>query len=228
MSSLENSRELVLSMLRERATLKKKLCAQSHKHFAMLKGILQKIEKEYSAELAKNPDPPRFSISDLGEYEVQLSFGGDTLFFTLHTNVFNFEPTHPIFQTAYVRENPNRAYCGMIQVHNFLYDSIKHQRPLDVGYLIARIFINSEGHFFVEGKRQLGFLYNDFENSKINDVYLRAIVESAMIYAIDLDLLVPPYEQVMSMSVQQKLSRSNNGAFSTGKRVGFKFQFEQG
>jgi hypothetical protein len=228
MSFLENGREMVLGMLREKATLKKSICAQTGGHFNQMKKVLAAIEKEYRAELGKLKDPPRFSFTDMGEYEAQLCFGGDTLFFTRHSNVFTFEPTHPVFQSEYVRENPNRAFCGLIQVHNFLYDSIKQQRPLDVGYLIARIFINDEGHFFVEGKRQLGFLYNDFGTMVLNDVYLRGIVESAMIYAIDLDLLVPPYEQVATISVQQKLSQQHNNAFSTGKRVGFKFQFEQG
>ena len=226
MSFLENGREMVLGMLKNKATLKKKLCSQTHVNFARFKSILQEIEKEYSAELGKLKDPPRFMVSDLGEFEAQLSFGGDTLFFTMHSNVFGFEPTHPIHQTAYVREDPSRAYCGMIQIHNFLYDSIKMQRPLDVGYLIARIFINVEGHFFVEGKRQLGFLYNDFDQAEINDVYIRVIIESAMIYAIDLYLLVPPYEQVQTISVQQKITQLNNRAFSTGKRLGFKFQHE--
>jgi len=226
MSNLENGRELVLGMLRDKATLKKKLCAQTHKNFARFKKILHNLEKEYVDELSQQPDPPRFMVSDLGEFEAQLSFGGDTLFFTMHSNIFSFEPTHSIFQTEYVREDPNRAFCGMIQVHNFLFDSIKQQRPHDVGYLIARIFINIEGHFFVEGKRQLGFLYNDIANAELNDVYIRAIIESAMIYAIDLDLLVPPYEQVQVMSVQQKITQQNNSAFATGKRMGFKFQFE--
>ncbi len=227
MSFLENGKELVLGMLREKATLKKKLCAHTHGHFARFKSILKAMEVDYTAELSKLNDPPRFLVSDNGEYEAQISFGGDTLFFTMHSNVFTFEPTHPIYQTEYVREDPNRAFCGMIQIHNFLYDSIRQQRPLDVGYLIARIFINSEGHFFVEGKRQLGFLYNDFATAELNNVYIQAIIESAMIYAIDLDLLVPPYEQVQTMSVQQKLTQQNNGAFSTDKRMGFKFQFEE-
>lgn len=227
MSFLENGKEMVLGMLREKATLKKKLCAQTHEHFHHFKQVLTQIESEYRAELEKLNDPPRFLVQDHGEFEVQLSFGGDTLFFTMHSNVFSFEPTHPVHQSDYVKEDPSRAYCGLIQIHNFLYDSIKMQRPLDVGYLIARIFINAEGHFFVEGKRQLGFLYNDFANAILNDVYIRGIIESAMIYAIDLDLLVPPYEQVQTMSVQQKLSQQNNAAFATGKRLGFKFQYEQ-
>ena len=120
MSFLENGLEMVLGMLKNKATLKKKLCSQTHVNFARFKSILQEIEKEYSAELGKLKDPPRFMVSDLGEFEAQLSFGGDTLFFTMHSNVFGFEPTHPIHQTAYVREDPSRAYCGMIQIHNFL------------------------------------------------------------------------------------------------------------
>jgi hypothetical protein len=33
---------------------------------------------------------------------------------------------------------------------------------------VARLFLNKDGHFFVQGKRQLGFLYNDLANNPID------------------------------------------------------------
>lgn len=227
MSFLEDGKALVLKQLQEKAVLKQALCVRSSDVFSRFKEILAGLVEEYAAATAEWEKPPRLQLIDKGENEMQLVFGGDILYFTRHTNIFNFEPTHAVHQSDYVKEDESRAYCSVIQVHNFLFDSIDQQRPMDAGYLIARIFFNKEGHFFVEGKRQLGFLYNEFGSAELNDVYIRGIIESAMIYAIDFDLLVPPYEKVQVLSVQQKLAQEGLRAFETGKRVGFKFMAEQ-
>jgi len=108
-------------------------------------------------------------------------------------------------------------------VFNFLSDSIKYERGNDVGYLIARIFINKEKHFFVEGKRQLGFLYNEFEKNKINKKNIRKIIESTVLYTLDFDLLTPPYDEVSQVTLQEKIAETGSSKIKTGKRVGFRF-----
>lgn len=223
---LQTGKELVLELLREKSAIKKEVCSVGNKLFADFKRVIGEMQKEYEGEISDFPNPVRFEVNDKGEFEIELTFAGDILYFTLHTNVFSFEPTHPIWQNPYIKEDETRAYCCMIQVHNFLYDSIKYSRQQDAGYLIGRIFINKDGHFFVEGKRQLGFLYNDMASLEMNDVYIRAIVESAMLYSIDFDLFVPPYDQVSVMSVMQKMTQQSVAATSTAKRMGFKFQYE--
>lgn len=65
----------------------------------------------------------------------------------MHTNVFCFPPEHAVGKSSYVLETPTRGYCGMIQAYNFLSDSLKYQRLSDIGYLLARLFINAEGNF---------------------------------------------------------------------------------
>ena len=112
----------------------------------------------------------------------------------------------------------------MIQVFNFLADSFKYNRVNDLGYLIGRIFINKELHYFVEGKRQLGFLYNDFVNTVIEKEALRAIVESAILYCLNFDLFTPPFESVKEVNVSDVLAVESNMQISTGKRLGFRFQ----
>ena len=93
----------------------------------------------------------------------------------------------------------------------------------DIGYLIARIFINKDKHYFVEGKRQLGFLYNDFVNSTINKEDISKILESAILFSLDFDLLVPEYENVNMISVLQMKENINQSKIQTAKRLGFKF-----
>ena len=93
----------------------------------------------------------------------------------------------------------------------------------DLGYLIARIFVNRENHFFVEGKRQSGELVKDFASDELTKENLKEILETAIQYAIDFDLLVPPYDQVKIANVDQMQTEINHSKIQTGKRLGFKF-----
>ena len=40
---------------------------------------------------------------DKGEHEFHIKFGGDILVFFMHTNVFDFEKSHPIWKTLLIR-----------------------------------------------------------------------------------------------------------------------------
>ena len=108
--------------------------------------------------------------------------------------------------------------------HNFLNDSFKYNRVHDLGYLIGRIFINHENHFMVQGKRQLGFLYNDFIHSTVDKDKLKSIVQSAILYSLDFDLLVPSYDLVKEVTVDQVREVSDTLKLRTGKRLGFVFE----
>jgi len=141
----------------------------------------------------------------------------------MHTNVFDFDKSHNIWNTSYLKEDELRAYCGMINIYNFLADSFKYNRVNDLGYLVARFFVNKELHYFVEGKRQLGFLYNDFVNKKINQKDIREIIESSILYSMDFDLLTPPYNSMKEVSVIDVIETTNAMKIKTGKRLGFKF-----
>ena len=161
---------------------------------------------------------------DKSEYEFHIKFGGDILVFFMHTNVFDFEKSHAIWKTSYLKEDELRAYCGMINVYNFLSDSFKYNRLNDVGYLVGRIFLNKDLHYFVEGKRQLGFLYNDFVNEVINNDKIRKIIESSILYSMDFDLLTPHYDTMKVVSVNEVNEVTSAMSIKTGKRLGFKFQ----
>ena len=93
-----------------------------------------------------------------------------------------------------------------------------------MGYMVARIFVNHENHFMVEGKRQLGFLYNDFINSKINKDKMKSIIQSSIIYCLGFDLLVPKYDLVKEVSVREINQITNDMKMSTAKRLGFEFR----
>lgn len=220
----KSARELILDLLRKKSTLKQEVFHQTIKIFEELKEVI----KETVSDLKKRSEEidKRIAIDykEKGPYEMELKIAGDVLLFYMHTNVFEFDKSHPLWKTAYLNENSSRSYCGMILIYNFLADSFKYNRVNDVGYMIARIFINNELHYFVEGKRQLGFLYNDFPNNKIDKEALKNIVNSAVLYALAFDLFTPPFEEMQEISVSQILEVSENLRIKTGKRLGFRFQ----
>jgi len=220
----KTGRELILQALQEKASTKQKIYRTTLKIFEDLKKTLKEIQADLNKEIKKVDKSVEISYEAKGTFEAEIKFSGDVLIFSMHTNVFTFNDDHFIHKTGYVEEDPSRAYCGTIQIYNFLTDSFKYNRSNDVGYLIARIFINKEKHFFVEGKRQLGFLYTDFENITISKESIKAIIESAMLYAIDFDLLVPPYNEVKELTLLQKIQQTGTTSFKTGKRLGFRFE----
>jgi hypothetical protein len=97
----------------------------------------------------------------------------------------------------------------------------------DSGYLIGRLFINQERHFMMEGKGQLGVLFRDLENTVLSDDLVSLIVQSSFAYALEFDLLVPPYDYVAELSVGEIQLISNNLQLQTGKRLGFKMKSDE-
>jgi hypothetical protein len=129
--------------------------------------------------------------------------------------------------TSYIREDKNRSYCGIINIYNFLADSFKYNRVNDVGYLIGRIFINKDKSYFIEGKREIGLLYNNFGQEILDEKAARQIVESAVMYTINFDLLTPPYDSLKEISLEEMQSMVDSYKLKTGKRLGFKFQADR-
>ena len=222
--SKPTGKELILKVLKEKSSLKQDVFYKNISVFEDLKQVVKEVVGEVKKEITKIDTRINIDYREKGLYEIELKVAGDILFFHMHTNVFEFDKSHPMWKTSYIRNMPSRSFCGMIYIYNFLADSLKYNRVNDVGYMIARMFINNESHYFVEGKRQLGFLYNDFPNAVISRQALKNIVESAIIYALDFDLFTPPFEEMQEVSVSQILEASENMRIKTGKRLGFRFQ----
>jgi hypothetical protein len=157
-----------------------------------------------------------------------LRFGSDILFFMLHSNVFDFSRDHDIRKTSYIRENKDRAYCGLINIYNFLTDSLVYNRCNDIGYLIGRIFINLDNHYYMDGKKELGQIYNNFASAEFTEDLAQEVLLSAIQYTSNFDLLVPPYELVKEITIQDMLEiKEKRIPIQTAKRLGFRFQADK-
>ena len=207
-----------------KTNLKQEVYQKAVGSFALLKEVLKELADDYRNKLKDKVDDSVLPVyQEKGPFEAEFRLGGDMLIFSMHSNVFVFNREHPIWKLDYIKANPLNSYCGVFNIYNFLADSFKYNRMEDLGYLIARIFINRENHFFVEGKRQSTELVKDFGSDEMSRKYMKEIIETAVQYAIDFDLLVPPYDQVKIVTVDQMNAEINNSKIQTGKRLGFKF-----
>jgi len=212
----------ILGRLNSKAALKQHVYRNTLTTFNQLKKCAREIAEHLTPQVIEKDENLEVELIEVSDFEFHLKFSGDTISFIMHTNVFSFPPEHQVGKDDYVLEAPTRGYCGMIQAYNFLSDSLKYQRLADVGYLLARLFINSEGHFYVDGQRQLDFLYKDFAKQEIDTEVIVKIIEQTMLYALDFDLYVPPMEAMSEITLHQKQLFNNPGGFATGKRLGFK------
>ena len=102
-------------------------------------------------------------------------------------------------------------------------DSLKYNREQDLGYLVARVFVNRDKFFLVEGKRQKNKAVSTFGKKQLGRDDLLSIIESSVIYAMSFDLLVPPYDLVKVASVEQINDKIESAKLQTGKRMGYKY-----
>ena len=219
-----NTEEKILSLLKEKACTKQKIYRITKNVFANFQDVLQEKANILNNEIQDKD--VEVSYQESGDFDAKLKFSGDTLLFHMHSNIFDFDPSNQIHKTSYVKEDKMRSFCGVINIYNFLSDSLKYNRLNDAGFLIARIFINKDNHFFVEGDKQLGFLFNDFVNQQIDEVQICEIIDAAMIYALNFDLQTPNFNDVKVVSLHQILDINNNHKIKTSKRLGFKFSSE--
>lgn len=213
----------ILGLLEEKSATKQRVFRKSKEVFGQLKEQLGQISNSLDNTICDIDDSVKVNFKDKGSYEAEIYFSGDVLLFNMHSNVFTFDKGNPLWKNGYIREDKRRAYFGMINIYNFLADSFRYNRHNDVGVLLGRIFVNHEGHFFVEGKRQLGFLYRDVAKGPITDEDLKNILETAMIYALEYDLTVPEFKDSLLVSVKQIQTLSNELQLKTSKSLGFRF-----
>jgi hypothetical protein len=192
--------------------------------FSRIKEIMHSTAEKLTPTIAHTAPSVEVKYSEHGNFEAHLKFSGDTIVVMMHTNVFDFDNNHHIGRSNYVKEDPMREFCGLIQIYNFLSDSLKYNREHDMGYLIARIFVNKDKHFFIDGKRPLSFLYGDFEKNIITEDIIKNIIEEAMLFCLNFDLMAPPVDAINFISVEQKNIMSYSSGMPTVKKLGFVMQ----
>ncbi len=209
-----------------KSTLKQQVYKVTLESFNNLKEVIDQYVVNFKQFNNSRKDAPAilFESDSHGQFEIELKFGSDILIFMMHSNVFEFARDHEVMKTGYVKKDKTRSYHGIINIYNFLADSFKYNRVNDVGYLIGRVFINKDNCFFIEGKRELSYLFNYFGSKKFDNESMNELVDASIRYAINFDLLTPHYDLVKEVSVVEMKNAVDTISLKTGKRLGFRFQ----
>ena len=214
----------LFSAVVKKASLKQEIYKRSLDVLFKFKKSAESLARNYHEVIHQTQYPVPFEYKEISLFEFELKFGSDVLVFFMHTNVFEIPRDHEVMKLPYIKEDKTRSYCGIIHIFNFLNDSFKYNRLNDVGYLIGRVFINREDHYFIEGKREVGLLYNNFPDAVLNQEAIDSIIESSILYTINFDLLTPPFDDMKEVTVEEMLNVRDKMQIRTGKRLGFKFQ----
>lgn len=223
---MEENYQLIIGKLESKASLKQAIYRSTADVFSLAKAVLAKIASKLHQDYTLKDPSVEVVYKENNQFEAQLKFSGDMLMLSMHSNVFTFDKGHSIYQTGYIKKDESLSYCGVIYIHNFLADSIKYNRLADEGSLIARILVNKENHFMVEGDGALGFLYENFEDNIIDEAKITDIIEKSILFCLSNDLLLPPYAQIKDVTLHQKQSLVAASGYPTGKRLGYLFSSE--
>jgi hypothetical protein len=216
-SRFEKSKHII----EQKSSLKQDIFAHTKAVFHTFREKAIDYAQELSPWILEKDKRVKIEFSEKNINEFWLQVGGDIVIFSMHTNVFSFDPKNAVLKSKYVQEDFNRSYCGMIEVYNFLSDSIKYERQNDIGELIARIFINSDNHFFVEGEGQIGFLYSDFGSLMLDETKISELIEQCVIRSIEYDLWAPLFNEVKYIPLGYMITKSGITPHATSKRLGF-------
>lgn len=218
----------ICDLLIQKGELKQQIYSATLETMELFKECAKEFEAYYEDKYAEQHPRVSVDFSNKNLHEFKLRFAGDVLIFLMHTNIFEFPRDHEVMKTPYIKEDKMRSYCGIIHIFNFLADSFRYNRVNDAGYLIGRIFVNKDKHYYVEGKRELSQVLNNFNKRELDRDAVVEILQQAIQYTVNFDLLVPQYSNMVEVSVNDMLQiEDQNMLLKTGKRLGFRFEPDQ-
>lgn len=223
MNSEQDPINCIKNLLENKSTAKQ----ATYRHIVEAFGVFSKEAKRVVDELQKRAHPDDKDVTVeynvITEHEFDVKLAGDMLIFVMHTNVVTFEDSHPIMKEEYILQNDVNRYFGQIMIYNFMADSLKFNRSNDPGYLLARLMINHDNRFFIEGEKELAE-YNKISEQPITEEILRRIVKIVLRMAIENDLIAPPFKEVKSITLHQK--REHTPELGAGQKIGFRMSYE--
>src|SRR5687768_5770181 len=140
----------------------------------------QRITTELIKKTNAGDDDVTVYFKFLNEQEFEIKLAGDLLIFVLHTNIVTFDETHEVMSDPYIKENTVNRYFGQIMIYNFMADSVKFGRMNDPGYLVARLLVNHENRFLVEGQSGLKDMFSKISDKPITVSDINTIVQHSL------------------------------------------------
>lgn len=199
----------------------------AYKHVCHAFSILQTESQSIVEELKRRANPADKDVTveynQVSAHEFDVKLAGDMLIFVQGTNIVTLEESHPILKEEYILENEVNRYFGQIMIYNFMAESLKYNRTNDPGYLLARLMINHENRFFIEGERDL-LSFNSISANPVTEEDLKLLVQIVLKMAIVNDLVAPAFTEVKAITLNQK--RDHTMALGGAEKIGFRMSYE--
>lgn len=209
----------IKTLLEIKSTAKQITYKNLLKAFQILASESQEIVAQLRSTVVPGDDDVTIEYTFVNTHEFHVKLAGDLLVFVLHTNVVALDAGHPVMKDPYMKEKEVNRYFGQIMIYNFMADSFKFNRINDPGYLIARLLINHEGRYVIEGEGHLTTIANKISSRPIVESELGILVKLALMLAIENDLVAPPFPDVRYITLFQKMERTME--LGAGKKIGF-------
>lgn len=217
----ENTTQKIIELLCSKASFKQKLYYKARQWMGEWKKAGEEIIKDVEPSVTTEDERVNVTYEDRNELECLLKVGTDAILLNMHSNVFAFPAQHAVWQMDYVKQKPERGYFAVFHLYNFLNDSVKYNRLRDQGILLCRIFVNVEGHFFVEGKKELTEQFGQLGTRPLTPKIMRDILQTVIVLAVDADLTVPDYQEVMWVTIDQLNAKDLEVRLQTSKKIGY-------
>lgn len=215
----------IIKLLNDKCNVKQRAYRSLKETFTLLIKEAKSVVKEINAKASQVDEDISISFIQESENEFHIIIAGDMLIFFMHTNIITLDKEHGLNKSPYVQEEPFRKYLGQINVYNFMHDSFKYNRLNDPGYLLSRIFVNYEGHFLIEGERQLNFMFEDVSSQPVTATDINIFVKILISQAIESDLQAPNFPDIRNITLNQKMKKTE--ALGSGKKIGFQMSYQQ-
>jgi len=223
---MEDKLDDIINGLHQKSKTKQMIYRNTKVTFDRMKEISQELVAELTERITRQDADVIIEYRNIGEHEFQIKFSGDLLVFVMHSNIITFPEDYEIMRSNYVEEDFRRRFFGHIMAYNFMADTIKYNRLDDPGYLVGRMLVNIDRHFCIEGVKQLDLpkdKISNMEGNVVNDKNLRLIVESAMIAAVNNDLMGQDVSDIERITLKQKLENSH---LIKPRKLGFQISHE--
>jgi len=216
-----NPLEHLKESLETRALLKQNVWAVTQQFYNDLKSEANALTNSLRKSISSKE--VTIEVNEVSEHEFNIKFGSDVLVFGMHTNIVTFDSTNHLMKLKEVQDNKGLGYFGQIMIYDFMADSVKYERTRDAGYLIARLLINSDNKFHIEGVRGLHYLFppGGTENTLEN---VALFLKKALVVTIESDLIGKDFEKIRQTTLGEKLARNKEIGYDS--KIGFRMSHD--
>ncbi|MFZ5972054.1 MAG: hypothetical protein ACOYXA_10725 [Bacteroidota bacterium] len=216
--------DYIKDLLESKSTAKQVTYKYLLSAFQLLSKESNRVISELKNRVKPGDEDVTVGFNSVNDHEFHVKLAGDLLVFVLHTNIVTLMDDHPVMQDPYIKQNEVNRYFGQIMIYNFMSDSLKFNRINDPGYLLARLLINHEGRYVIEGDGALAAMSNKISQEPITELELNVLVKLALTMAIENDLMAPPFPDVRFITLHQKMEKTQE--LGAGQKIGFRMSYQ--